>query len=436
MAAGSSVISVPKTYSSLDYVHLTREDFKKKSVDDKLVIVFDEIRFTREEQVSGFKRFEQSVAHVSEALTKVTDTTNAQTELLKTLAYKSIDLEARSRRNNLIFRGFHENPGENCFQIIRDFLGDRLDLDPGVMYIARAHRLGSRYSGGHNRPRPIIVNFRDYCDVEEIMGRVYMLKNTPFAVDLDLPKEIQTARRELWPKFKERKANNPRASVKIVYPAKLLVNGRVVENALPEWDKYVHNNRLPSLPKIQTETTNNADSVSTADKAERAESALFVTRGEASRNLSDTQRIGGSRSTVTVGVAQSSNSTTDNSARTVLTCEKTNDRTEMFDNSQTSAKSVYTATPPSTPSSDPGERRKGHVSRSVQKSVRRESSPSPYPRQQRCNSNSRHQKVSNSQTTILRSQVEKVRHRGKSPDVITDTGLDDVTFLLNPDGKQ
>ena len=35
------------------------------------------------------------------------------------LAYKFIELEARSRRNNLIFWGFVEIPNENSFAIIR-----------------------------------------------------------------------------------------------------------------------------------------------------------------------------------------------------------------------------------------------------------------------------------------------------------------------------
>ena len=64
--------------------------------------------------------------------------------MLKTLAYKSIDLEARSRRNNLILWGLAENVNENCFVVIRDFIKNELDLNADKMYLARAHRLGSR----------------------------------------------------------------------------------------------------------------------------------------------------------------------------------------------------------------------------------------------------------------------------------------------------
>ena len=53
----------------------------------------------------------------------------------ETLAYIFIDLEARSRRNNLIFWEFFEIPNENCFVINRDFIADKLDLDPRRMYL-------------------------------------------------------------------------------------------------------------------------------------------------------------------------------------------------------------------------------------------------------------------------------------------------------------
>ena len=85
---------------------------------------------------------------------------------IKLLEYKSIDLEARSRRNNLIFRGHPENvENDDCVSIIRNLLDMNLNLDPNVC-IQRAHRLGAinrrnRARGGRPdraQPRPIIVN--------------------------------------------------------------------------------------------------------------------------------------------------------------------------------------------------------------------------------------------------------------------------------------
>jgi len=409
--AASSVFSEARELSSHSQ-YITREDFKKRSVDDKLVIVFDEIRSTRNEQDSGFGKFEKSVTRVEEKLTKVIEATNAQNELLKTLAYKSIDLEARSRRNNVIFRGFYEYQGENCFHIVRNFLADQLNLDPNV-YISRAHRLGPRHHTA-TKPRPIIVNFRDYCDAEEIMSRAYMLKNTSYSVDFDLPKEIQMARNELWPKLRHCQKYNPRVNVKIVYPAKLLVNGRLAEDALPEWDQYVHNDRLDIPDLTNLSTANNVDPVSTANSDVRTGSSLFARRDESSvgdqgnqRHESDgnVDRSIRSRASSTVSVSSGGES-------------------EHLDNSQTAVKSVDT--PPSTPSTETVAKKKSHLPRSTKKSGRRKSSISPHKKQQRRNS-------TKTDTTNIRAQINSVRHRGKSSDVIfdTDTGLDDVTFRLN-----
>ena len=96
---------------------------------------------------------------MNEKLGEVIEVTNTQSNVLRTLAYRCIDLEARSRRNNLIFWGILENPGENCFQIIRDFIQHNLDLDSDSIYLARAHRLGPRKIGIRDPRRPIIVNF-------------------------------------------------------------------------------------------------------------------------------------------------------------------------------------------------------------------------------------------------------------------------------------
>ena len=112
--------------------NVDREVFLSSTVDDKLVAIFDELLFIRNEQVDcsrGMLNLRKSVENVSEKLGQVVDVTNQQSDFLRQIAYKSIDTEARSRRNNLIFRGFTEHSGENCYQIILEFLANQFDLD-------------------------------------------------------------------------------------------------------------------------------------------------------------------------------------------------------------------------------------------------------------------------------------------------------------------
>ena len=114
---------------------------------------------------------------------------------IKYLEYKSIDLEARSRRNNLIFRGHPELVGEedsDSEPIIRKHLADDLLLGPEHICIQRAHRLGNltqlnRRWAKRRGPRPIIVCFRDYKDVELIMSNAKMLKGKTFGINRDFP---------------------------------------------------------------------------------------------------------------------------------------------------------------------------------------------------------------------------------------------------------
>ena len=116
--------------------------------------------------------------------------TNRNTDILKALAYKCIDQEARSRRNNLIFWGIAENLREDCFILIRDFIQNQLDIDPDRIYLSRAHRLGVQKSNPRGQRRPIIVNFCDFRGTEVIISRTYMSRKTPFSIYYDLPKGL------------------------------------------------------------------------------------------------------------------------------------------------------------------------------------------------------------------------------------------------------
>ena len=224
-----------------------RSSFVLSSVEDKLSIIFDElvcIRSNQEESYQGMLSFQNCFKSIGEKVSEVIKTTNRNTDMLKTLAYKSIEIEARTRRNNLIFWGLVENCSENCFALIRQFIKNELDLDSDRMYLARAHRLKPFRTGPGLRERPIIVNFRDFCDTEAIMGNAYLLRGTPFSVDHDLPKEINAARKLLWNEVKSIKDKKPRAKCQIIYPAKLLVDGKLVRDGLPDWNEVLKSSRL------------------------------------------------------------------------------------------------------------------------------------------------------------------------------------------------
>lgn len=124
---------------------------------------------------------------------------------MKQLAYHSIDTEARSRRNNLIFYGLADVRAENTYELLSQFCSDHLDFDLGDYFVQRVHRLGSlrRASGITQTPRrPIIVAFRDFGDTEFILQQARKLKHTRYSIDRDYPKEIASARKRLWGRYR------------------------------------------------------------------------------------------------------------------------------------------------------------------------------------------------------------------------------------------
>ena len=120
------------------------------------------------------------------------------------------------------------------------------------MYLARAHRLGPRKIEIRDPRRPIIVNFRDFIDTDTIMNKAFMLKNTPFSIAYDLPKEINEARKRLWSELRTIKANKPFVKFQILYPAKLLVEGKVVRDEFPDWGKVMQGSRLVDFVHIDS----------------------------------------------------------------------------------------------------------------------------------------------------------------------------------------
>ena len=211
-------------------------DFENKDTDEKLTQMFTVLRGNQ-------KKIEQKVDSINKLngrMQRVETVVNSYNDRLKLLEYKSIDIEARSRRNNLLFRGIPESRDEDCKRVVLNILEDKLGVDE-LPVIERAHRLGrfNRLRG----PRPIIVAFTFFSDTEDIISMARSLRGTPISISRDYPNEITNARKSLWPQFKSERAN-PSNRVSMVYPAKLLVNGVVVSDKFPEWDRIMRGSRI------------------------------------------------------------------------------------------------------------------------------------------------------------------------------------------------
>ena len=214
------------------------------STDDKLVSLF-------EIMIDGFGSMNSRVNNIENNVHALISESAQSERRIKLLEYKSIDQEARSRRNNLIFRGFREVVGsDDCISIIQNFLSDQLDMQD--VTIQRAHRLGSLRGtamrtgqvGQRRKSRPIIVCFRDYKDVQDILAKAHTLQGTDFGINRDYPDEIVKARSKLWAEYKVEKPKYPRGRVYIGFPAKLVVDGDVMRDEFPDWHGILKGSRV------------------------------------------------------------------------------------------------------------------------------------------------------------------------------------------------
>ena len=106
---------------------------------------------------------------------------------------KTIDLEDRSRRENLVFFNFPEAPEEtadNCEHYIKDLISSLSILpEDEELYIDRAHRLGKKTPECASKPRPIIAKFSYFKQKNEIIKNGYKFKNTAINVSEDYSRE-------------------------------------------------------------------------------------------------------------------------------------------------------------------------------------------------------------------------------------------------------
>lgn len=225
------------------------DTFTSMSNEEKMIALFTKITNIEQSQNACTNKLTDIIGVAHEKVTKLEAASSKHNEQLKILTYRSIDLEARNRRNNLVFHGLADVVNENSKELLIQFLENELGIDTSTIHIDRVHRLGQPIivrQGARLTRRPLIVAFRNYPDTELILDKARALRGTIFRVERDLPIEIKNARKELWPMYKNYRQNRQNR-VKIVYPAKLIVNSRVVADKFPEWSRYIKKNRLEQL---------------------------------------------------------------------------------------------------------------------------------------------------------------------------------------------
>ena len=117
---------------------------------------------------------------------------------------KLIDLDDRSRRNDLIGDGILETAEiswEDCEEKLQQLLPEKLGLEFPTE-IERAYRMSSRQNNMNNgdNPRTIICILLRYKDKIKFLQKVNKLKETNIFVNKNFSRETMGLRKRLWGK--------------------------------------------------------------------------------------------------------------------------------------------------------------------------------------------------------------------------------------------
>ena len=119
---------------------------------------------------------------------------------------KIVDLEDRSRRNNLRIDEISEKENETwdeCEQEVQSLIKDKLGIAENIV-IERAHRIKKKgNSDNPGKPRTIVCRFLNYKDKTNILKNAKKLKSKNIFINEDFSHETMELRKELWEKVKK-----------------------------------------------------------------------------------------------------------------------------------------------------------------------------------------------------------------------------------------
>ena len=116
------------------------------------------------------------------------------------------NLEAYSRRDNLVIEGISESPNENVRGKVLEFLKTKLDIkDAADICLSRAHRIGippHQKPSKSTHPRPIIIRFQNFLDRENVWKASWKMKDKNLFVREDFTEAMRQRRNKLLPVLK------------------------------------------------------------------------------------------------------------------------------------------------------------------------------------------------------------------------------------------
>jgi len=202
---------------------LTKQDKRLDSMFKKIEAQSIDIASMREEMVKTKDR----VVDTESVVTETRANLEKREDRVKKLEEKTIDQEARGRRNNLLFHGIPEKADEDCMKLSHEFIREQCKLGYPVQ-LERAHRIGRKKDDG--KSRPVIAKFLDFTQRQAVSKARKGLKRG-LGISEDLPFEVREGRRQLGPELVKARDENKKAW--IIYPCRLFIDGEEVRTINP-----------------------------------------------------------------------------------------------------------------------------------------------------------------------------------------------------------
>ncbi|CAC5390151.1 unnamed protein product [Mytilus coruscus] len=115
------------------------------------------------------------------------------------------DLQYEATKNNLIFYGIVDMPGEDVQNLLSGFVRDELEIKRNVNFRS-VRRMNSKY-----KPRPIIVTFDNFKQREVVKSSAYKLKGSPFSLSVQYTPDVLAKRKQLLPIQREARTQKAKA---------------------------------------------------------------------------------------------------------------------------------------------------------------------------------------------------------------------------------
>ncbi|CAG2220019.1 unnamed protein product [Mytilus edulis] len=121
------------------------------------------------------------------------------------IAAGGADLQCESLKQNLVFYGVVDQPGENTDSLLKGFIRSEINIKSEIKFV-NVRRINSKFN-----PRPILASFESLKDREKVRRSAYRLKGTPFSLSEQYPSDILAKRKRLIPILKEARSQNVKA---------------------------------------------------------------------------------------------------------------------------------------------------------------------------------------------------------------------------------